>query len=193
MDLILMDLILKGIVPERGRVLDIGCGEGRNGIYFIQKGYEYHGWDTDRSKLRLIEYLAKNISGSDVCFEAHDLRLAPPNVTFDFIICSRLLHFAHDLSDFMSMWKKVTKLLKSDGILYVSMDSTVDVSIGEGIAEGKVMFPDGKLRFALTKPLYARIKTSFEEVMPLRTLVHHGERAQSFFALRKTIHNPEQA
>ena len=178
-----MDLILKGNVNPSSRVLDIGCGEGRNGIYFIQNGYEYHGWDTDESKISLLEYLSKSIIGAKVTFEIQDFRRASSNETYDLIICSRVLHFAESEEDFYEMWKKLTSLLSSGGIIYLSMDSVIETSIGKRLESGKVEFPDGKIRFTLTKELYVEIKKGFEEIEPLRTLVHHKERAQSFLCL----------
>lgn len=49
MDLYLMDAILKGWIPQGGKVLDLGCGAGRNAIYFFREGYEYTGVDKDQS------------------------------------------------------------------------------------------------------------------------------------------------
>lgn len=83
------------------------------------------------------------------------------------------------------MWEKMSSLLKKGGIVYVGMDSTIDTPIGKSHEDGIVEFPDGKMRFALTTDLYEEIKKGFVEVEPLRTLVHHNERAQSFLCLRK--------
>ena len=91
-DLFLMDLILKGKVPD-GKVLDVGCGDGRNGIYFIRNGYEYHGWDLDESKISMLAYLAKSLDSSQAHFKTVDLLDARTTVKFDFIVCSRVLHF----------------------------------------------------------------------------------------------------
>lgn len=185
MDLFLMDLILKGTVNPKSKVLDVGCGEGRNGVHFIQNGFEYNGWDTDKSKLRLIEYVAKSFKGSKTNFKLIDLREATSNDQFDLIICSRVLHFAQSKDDFYTMWNKLVSLLGEEGILYISMDSIVDVSIGKELENGQVEFPDRKVRFALTKELYQEIKKGFVEIEPLRTLVHHDSRAQSFICLKK--------
>ncbi|MEO9868969.1 class I SAM-dependent methyltransferase [Ekhidna sp.] len=186
MDLFLMDLILKGYIKEDGKVLDVGCGEGRNGLYFIQQGYEYHGWDTDSSKLKLLKYLSKSIDGAKADFRIQDLKSSKGEQSFDFIICSRVLHFAKSETDFRQMWQNILSLLKPNGILYVSMDSIVDSTQGKKLNNGLVEFPDSKVRFVLTNDIYKEIKKGFEEIEPLRTLVHHNERTQSFFIFRKT-------
>ncbi|WP_420317153.1 class I SAM-dependent methyltransferase [Ekhidna sp.] len=185
MDLFLMDLLLKGMVPVKAKVLDVGCGEGRNGIFFIRNGYEYHGWDTDQSKIKLIEYLSKSIKGTNARFEVQDLLSVISEEQFDFIICSRVLHFADSRESFINMWKKLTSFLNPEGLIYFTMDSVVDNSVGKPIRNGQYEFPNSKIRFALTTELYDDIKKGFEEVEPLRTLVHHNERAQSFIVLKK--------
>ena len=49
MDLYLIDAILKGEIPGTGSVLDLGCGAGRNAVYFLNQGFEYTGVDSDES------------------------------------------------------------------------------------------------------------------------------------------------
>ncbi len=185
MDLFLMDLILKEKIPQNAQVLDVGCGEGRNGIYFIQNGYEYTGIDTDESKLRLVEYLSRSITPAKARFKTQDLLQADSSKQYDFIICSRVLHFAESSAQFLKMWEKLKSLLRVGGGIYVSMDSVVDTQIGKPLAEGKHEFPDTKTRFVLTEALYEVMKKGFEEIEPLRTWVQHNERAQSFLILRK--------
>lgn len=185
MDLFLMDLILKGKIQSNIKVLDIGCGDGRNGIYFIQQGNEYHGWDTDDSKLKLLEYLAKTITHSNTDFVTQDFIDSTVDEEFDLVICSRVLHFASSQEDFILRWNKISTLVKRGGMLYVSMDSVLDTDVGIMQRNGLTEFPDGKIRFALTKEIYQTIKKGFEEVEPLRTLVHHNERAQSFLCFKK--------
>ena len=136
-----MDLILKGKVPEDARVLDIGCGEGRNGIYFIRNGYVYHGWDNDPSRLKLLEYLAQTLESHRATFKETDLRTVDTSQTFDFIICSRMLHFADSIEDFQLMWQKLNSILAPGGVVYISMDSAVDNTLAKPLGEGKFEFP----------------------------------------------------
>ena len=169
MDLFLMDAILKGHIPPSGKVLDLGCGGGRNGIYFIKNGYEYHGVDKDKSELSLLEYLSKSLQGTNVSFEVEPIQNYKSDVRFDIIICSRALHFAENKDDFIAMWKTIEDHLVPDGILYSSMDSAIDHSIGVAQDSGLLEFPDGKTRFVLTEELYSEIKKGFNEIEPLKT------------------------
>lgn len=185
MDLFLMDLILKGHIHQDMRVLDIGCGEGRNGIYFLREGMEYHGWDRDASKVKLLEYLASELEGANGRFRVGDFIEGKDLMEADLIICSRVLHFATSESHLFEMWGALTDLLKQGGLLYVSMDSMVNTNIGVAQKAGMHQFPDSKVRFVLTSALYQEMKKGFEEIEPLRTLVHHEQHAQSFMILRK--------
>lgn len=183
MDIFLMDLILKGKIPEKGKVLDAGCGEGRNGIYFINNQYSYTGVDTDRSKVSLIEFLS---GGTESSFFVEDIKtFAERKETFDFIVCSRVLHFAESVDHFYEMWNDLISMLNPRAIIYISMDSVIDTDIGEAKDNGRFLFPDGEVRFAITKEIYKDIKKGFEEIESLKTLVAHGKRAQSFIALKK--------
>lgn len=179
-----MDLILKGKIPEKAKILDAGCGEGRNAIYFIQEGYDYLGIDSSESKIRLAQYLSNNISTSRAKFQVGDIRTLGEE-TFDFIICSRVLHFAESEYDFFEKWENLTGQLTSQGMIYVSMDSVIDNTLGVEDEDGKYEFPDGVVRFSMTDAIYHEIKKGFEEVEPLKTLVQNETRAQSYFILRK--------
>ncbi len=185
MDLFLLDLILKGKIPENASILDAGCGEGRNAIYFIQEGFEYKGIDSDESKIRLAQYMSDNISTSKATFEVGDIRKLDSDKTYDLVICSRVLHFAESENDFFEMWSTLTQSVNSGGMIYISMDSKIDNPLGELVENGRFEFPDGAIRFAITDPIYQEIKKGFELVEPMKTLVQNETRAQSFFTLRK--------
>ncbi|MEP5613276.1 MAG: class I SAM-dependent methyltransferase [Cyclobacteriaceae bacterium] len=184
-DLFLLDLILKEKIPEKARILDAGCGEGRNAIFFIREGHDYLGIDSDHSKVQLAQYMANNISTSRAKFEVGDIGDLQEFGLFDVVICSKVLHFANTEDDFHQMWKNLSDRLVPNGVLYVSMDSMIDNNLGVATDNGKYEFPDGAVRFAITNMLYNEIKKGFEAVEPLKTLVQNETRAQSFFALRK--------
>ena len=46
-DIYLLDQILKGRFTKEMKILDAGCGEGRNTAYFVNQGYQIFGmWIT---------------------------------------------------------------------------------------------------------------------------------------------------
>ena len=185
MDLFLMDFVLKGKLPDNARVLDIGCGEGRNAVYFIREGIDFVGIDNDASKISMVQYLCDQITSSKAYFEAVELASFKRSRCFNFIICSRVLHFCNSERSFFESLDHILSLLETGGILYLSMDSIIDSSMGQIRKDGTVAFPDGKIRFALNEFLYQKILKNFQEVEPLRTLIHRNARAQSFAFLQK--------
>ncbi len=185
MDLFLLDYLLKGKISKDSRVLDVGCGGGRNAVYFIQNQFDYTGIDPDESKVRLVRYLANQLTSSKACFLIDRLETFCSDQLFSFIICSRVLHFLSDEDEFLNAVESLSKLLVKNGILYVSMDSIMDCTLEKSIDSPHTRFPDGKTRFALTASRYNIFLDLFEEAEPPRTLIHHGERAQSFLFLRK--------
>lgn len=185
MDLLLLDLILKGKISEQAKILDAGCGEGRNAIYFIREGYDYLGIDSDESKIRLAQYMGNNISTSKARFEVADIDNMNEVDFFDLVICSRVLHFAESKSDFLNKWSILVERLNKGGTIFVSMDSTIENTLGKESGNGTFEFPDGTIRFSLTQEIYEEIKKGFEEIEPLKTLIQYRTRAQSFFAFRK--------
>ncbi|MDH3217131.1 MAG: methyltransferase domain-containing protein [Candidatus Krumholzibacteria bacterium] len=47
-DIYLFDQILKGRFDKSRRELDVGCGDGRNLIYFMRSGFDVFAIDQDR-------------------------------------------------------------------------------------------------------------------------------------------------
>jgi SAM-dependent methyltransferase len=166
-------------------VLDAGCGEGRNAIYFVQEGYDYLGIDSDNAKIQLADYMSNNISTSKAEFKVGDIRKDISGGPFDLIICSRVLHFANSENDFLELWHSLTEKLNREGLIYVCMDSVIDNTLGIEAGEGKHEFPDGAIRFTISGILFNKIKKGFKVIEPLKTLVHNETRAQSYFTLKK--------
>lgn len=106
------DQFLEGIV-DKGRILDLGCGSGRDSLYFMNKGYDVYAFDGSKA---LVEY-AKNVLGINVeqsTYEDYETAL-----NFDGIWASAsLLHVPEE--DMVRVVKKYTKKLKMQGIFFMS-------------------------------------------------------------------------
>ena len=60
-DLYLLDQILKGRFAPGMRILDVGCGEGRNLVYFIRQGMDVWGIDRNPEALKLLRMYGKSL------------------------------------------------------------------------------------------------------------------------------------
>ena len=51
-DIYLFDQLLKGRIARGMRILDSGCGGGRNLVYLLREGYEVYATDIDAQRWR---------------------------------------------------------------------------------------------------------------------------------------------
>src|SRR5258705_12838876 len=61
-DIYLFDQLLKGRLTSTMRLLDAGCGSGRNFIYFLRNGFDVSGVDESDEAIEQIKSLAKALA-----------------------------------------------------------------------------------------------------------------------------------
>lgn len=190
-DLPLLDLILKGYFDPAMRVLDAGCGEGRNLPYFLNEGMEVHGIDNNPDAIRMVQFVARMAQlkyPTDRFVTGNLTELPYPDGHFQGVLCSRVLHFAESEDVFFAMVKELQRVLATKGLLYIRMATTLGASIPSSeIAPGKLEMPDGKLRFALTSLHWNTIQEEFklEALEPLRVEYTEGRHSLATLVLTK--------
>ena len=109
-------------LPEQARILDLGCGSGRDTLFFLKQGYSVVPVDGSMEVCKE----AERILGFDVrCLRFEDLDY---HNEFDGIwACASLLHVPK--ADIMTVMNKVAEALKPNGVLYASFK----YGSGEGI------------------------------------------------------------
>ena len=100
-------------VPEHGKILDFGCGSGRDTKTFLQKGYTVEAIDGSSEMCRL----ASDYCGIQVrCMDFQDLN---EDEKYDAIwACASLLHVAKDQMPTVII--KMRDALVSTGVMYIS-------------------------------------------------------------------------
>ena len=58
-DIYLFDQLLKGRISPGMRILDAGCGSGRNLVYFLRERYEVYAVDPDVQAVESVRALAR--------------------------------------------------------------------------------------------------------------------------------------
>jgi ubiquinone/menaquinone biosynthesis C-methylase UbiE len=116
------------------KILDAGCGPGRDSKYFLSKGYAVLG--TDKSKGMIEEAKIRVPEGR---FRKADLlRLKLKRHSFDGIwCCASLLHIKKTAAP--RIISSFQRILKSGGVLFMSLKM--------GCGERIIMYPDGSRRF----------------------------------------------
>lgn len=93
--------------------MDLGCGSGRDSLYFIQKGYRVTAIDGSEEMVKLSSQLIKQ-PVLHMKFQEMDFQLQ-----FDGVwACASLLHF-NDI-EIEDVIKRVSKSLKTPGLFYLS-------------------------------------------------------------------------
>ena len=83
---------VSGLLPPGARVLDLGCGEGRDSVFFATKGFQVTGVDVSRAGLAKAERLARErgVAVRWLCTDMARLRLDGP---FDLVYSCGAVHY----------------------------------------------------------------------------------------------------
>jgi SAM-dependent methyltransferase len=197
LDIYLLDQILKGRFTPDMKILDAGCGEGRNTHYFIQEGFQIFGIDQDKLSINMARIYASSICKEfDVHrFQVNELEnLIFHSAAFDAVLSSAVLHFARDEGHFMKMMSEMIRVLKQGGILWLRMctDAGNILDTSTALGNNRYKLPDGSERFVLTNGLLLSMMEKFglEHLEPPKSVLVHGLRSMGAFVFEKTKASP---
>ncbi len=103
--------ILEKYPPVRYmRLLEIGCGEGRDAVFFARNGYDVTAYDIAPEGVRKTEVLAMRM-GVPVTAFCEDMLTFQPQEEYDIVYASRSLHYipSEKREKFYDTYKKRTK------------------------------------------------------------------------------------
>lgn len=206
-DIYLFDQLLKGRFVAGMRVLDAGCGSGRNLVYFLRSGYEVFGVDESEQAIAQTRQLAAELAPR---LPAENFRVEPvermsfgkeantrqqselsriENIgEFDVVLSSAVLHFASDEQQWQAMVNAMWRVLKPGGIFFVRLASTIGMEDRVGLIEGRrYHLPDGSDRFLVDAAMLQRVTAELggEFVEPIKTTVVDNMRAMTTWVVRK--------
>ncbi|MEB2783459.1 class I SAM-dependent methyltransferase [Algoriphagus persicinus] len=190
-DIYLLDQILKGRFSTEMKILDAGCGEGRNAVYFIKERYQLFGVDQNETAIQYCRFIAKSL---DKSYDSHRFQVAGleeipfHQEAFDAVICSAVLHFAKDEANFWQMVNEILRVLKPGGILWFRMATAFGgiIEKSQVLCGGKFQLPDGSERFVLTQHHLDRMEEIGLKFLELpKSVLVHGQRAMGVFVMKK--------
>ena len=189
-DIYLFDQLLRGRFDQRPRVLDAGCGDGRNLTYLLRRGFACFGIDRDPAAIERVRALAARLVRDLPLenFQAGRIDHLPwADGSMDAVVCSAVLHFASDLAHFDRMLQELWRVLARDGMLFARLASNIGLEAIVGAAGRRVRLPDGSDRFVVDEAmLIERTERLGAELLdPIKTTNVQQQRCMTTWCLRK--------
>jgi tellurite methyltransferase len=190
-DIYLFDQLLRGRIAPGRRVLEAGCGSGRNLVYLLRNGYEVFGADVDRQAVedtrRLAASLAPALPADNFLVEPVEVMSFPDDFA-DVVLSSAVLHFARDDDHFRAMLHGTWRVLKPGGLLFCRLASSIGMEREIARIEGRrFLLPDGSERYLVDEMLLIKLTHDLGGRMidPLKTTVVQNQRSMTTWVVRK--------
>lgn len=176
-DIYLFDQLLRGRIRKGMRILDAGCGGGRNLVYLRREGYDVWGVDKDHQAIAAM--------GDGDRFQVADLAKMPfENASFDVILCSAVLHFAQNSAHFDTLLSEIWRVLTPGGLLFCRLASNIGMP---ELPTGRTRLPDGSERYLVDEATLLRKTGDLggRLIDPLKTTVVQGLRCMTTWVVCK--------
>ena len=189
-DIYLFDQILRGRFDTRRRVLDAGCGDGRNLIYFLRNGFCCYGVDNERDAIRRMRAVASRCAPhapTDHFVVADVDHLPFEEGTMDAVISSAVLHFALTQDHFTRMVHEMWRVLAPRGLFFARLASNIGLEDRIGRAGRVVTLPDGSERFVVDEAMLLRCTEQLggQLIDPIKTTNVQQQRCMTTWCLAK--------
>ncbi len=191
-DIYLFDQLLRGQISSSMRILDAGCGAGRNSEYLMKCGADLYGVDSDPKQIARIRDVAAKAapSLSPEHFRVARLDELPfPDADFDAVICSAVLHFSDDTAEFENAVSEMWRVLRPSGVFFARLASTIGIEERvTHLRDRWYHLPDGSDRFLVDESYLLKVAAGLgaEQLDPLKTTVVQDRRSMTTWVLRKT-------
>jgi tellurite methyltransferase len=189
-DVYLFDQLLKGSFDDRRRVLEAGCGSGRNLPYFLQRGFEIFAIDSDPASVAavrsLVARLVPSLPPSNV--QAGSVDALPwPDGSMDVVISSAVLHFADDDEHFGRMVREMWRVLAPGGLLFARLATSIGLEHLLSAPSGRMRLPDGSTRFVVSERQLVEwnARLGAMAIEPLKTTNVQNQRCMTTWVIEK--------
>ena len=189
-DIYLFDQIVRGRFDARRRVLDAGCGGGRNLIWFLQNGYDVCALDGEPAAVSAVRELSARLApalpSSNIRQGALDA-IPWPDASMDAVVSSAVLHFAVDDGHFERMVEELWRVLSPGGLLFARLASSIGLEHLLTRSTGRVRLPDGSDRFVVSERMLLEWTERLDAdlVDPIKTTNVQGLRCMTTWCLQK--------
>jgi SAM-dependent methyltransferase len=189
-DIYLFDQLLRGRFDHRRRVLDAGCGTGRNLLFFLRHGFDVRAVDADAAAIRAVRELATAVNPDmphDHIRQTSLEALPWDDGSMDAVISSAVLHFARDERAFAAMVQEMWRVLAPGGLFFARLATSIGLEHRLGAGTGRMRLPDGTDRFVVDERTLLKwtSKLGGTLVDPLKTTNVQNVRCMTTWVLEK--------
>lgn len=190
-DIYVFDQILRGNIAASMRVLDAGCGYGRNLVHLLREGCEVFALDQDAEGVEHVRQLSASFPTGlpPENFQVGPIEKMPFADGFaDVVICSSVLHFARDDEHFRNMLAELWRVLKPGGMLFCRLGSRIGMEF-ERVGGNRFIVGDGSKWYLVDEEMLMDLVEEMNAVLvdPLKTTIVQDYRCMTTWVLRKRI------
>ncbi len=192
-DIYLFDQILRGNISPGMRVVDAGCGGGRNIQYLLREGYEVFGVDVSAEAVAEVRKMASELAPRLPVenFQVAGVEAMPfANEFADVVVCHSVLHFARDEVQLEAMMRGLWGVLRPGGMLFCRLASTIGAGremAFEAVGGRRFRMSHGAEWLLVDEVLLMELTRCLdgELVDPLKTTVVQGQRCMTTWVVKK--------
>lgn len=190
-DIYVFDQILRGNIGPGMRILDAGCGFGRNLVHLLREGCEIFAVDANPAGVEHVRALAAELAPN---LPASNFHVGPiekmefPDDFADVVICNSVLHFARDEAHFLAMLKELWRAVRPGGMLFCRLGSRIGMNF-ERLRGNIFRINDGSEWFLVDEAELMQMTQQMNAVMvdPLKTTIVQDYRCMTTWVLRKRL------
>ena len=191
-DIYLFDQILRGRISPGSRVLDAGCGSGRNIHYLLNAGYDVSAADADPDAVSAVMRLAADLNAT---LPPTNFRREPVEAmsfeeeSMDVVLSIAVLHFALSDEQFEAMLESIWRVLKPGGMFFCRLASNIGMEVRMIQKKGRRhLLPDGTERYLVDEARLLDWTRRLGGVLldPLKTTIVQNQRCMTTWVIRKT-------
>ena len=188
-DIYVFDQILRGNIAAGMKVLDAGCGYGRNLVYLLREGAEVFALDADAGGVEHVRALARELAPKLPAgnFRVGVIEAMPwPDGLADVVICNSVLHFARDEEQFLAMVTELWRVLRPGGMLFCRLGSRIGMDF-EWVEGNRFIIGDGSEWYLVDEKMLLDLTEEMNAVLvdPLKTTIVQDLRCMTTWVLRK--------
>ena len=188
-DIYVFDQILRGNIAAGMRVVDAGCGYGRNLVHLLREGVEIFAVDASAEAVGHVRALAAELAPELPVgnFQVGAIEKMPwPDGFADVVICNSVLHFARDERHFLAMVEEMWRVLRVGGMLFVRLGSRIGMEF-ERVRENLYRIGDGSEWFLVDEAALLDMTRQMDGVLvdPLKTTIVQDYRCMTTWVVRK--------